>query len=129
MTFEELDQKFPNGFDDAEKISQRSDYRNRAARLELHLRGNQPDSSDSQGYRDVTSLTRVVQKLGPVIQVAMPVGCSSFESTSKQNNHSPTGSAGWHGYSAFRTGRYGDEGTGRRLTQLAWTSGATRLGM
>jgi hypothetical protein len=62
MTFEELDQKFPNGFDDAEIISQRSDYRNRAARLELHLRGNQPDSSDSQEYRDVTSLTRVATK-------------------------------------------------------------------
>lgn len=73
MTFGELDQKFPNGFDDAKIISQRSDYRNRPGTLELNLRGNQPDSSDSQEYRDVNSLTWAVQKLGPVIRVAMPV--------------------------------------------------------
>jgi hypothetical protein len=51
MTFEELDQRFPNGFDDAEITSLRADYRNRSATLELSLRGNPPDSPNSQEYR------------------------------------------------------------------------------
>jgi hypothetical protein len=51
MTFEELDEKFPNGFDDAEIVSLRSDYRNRTATLQLNLRGNSPDSANSQEYR------------------------------------------------------------------------------
>jgi hypothetical protein len=51
VTFEELDQKFPNGFDDAEITSLRSDYRIRTATLELNLRGNPPDNPNSQEYR------------------------------------------------------------------------------
>ncbi len=54
MTFEELDQRFPNGFDDAEITGLSSDYRNRTATLEMNLRGNLPDSPDSQVYRRAT---------------------------------------------------------------------------
>jgi hypothetical protein len=50
MTFEELDQRFPNGFDDAEITNLTIDYRNRIAILHLNLRGNLPDSPNSQDY-------------------------------------------------------------------------------
>ena len=50
MTFEELDERFPNGFDDAEILSLALDYQNRTATLELNLRGNSPDSPDRDVY-------------------------------------------------------------------------------
>jgi hypothetical protein len=50
MTFEELDQKYPNGFDDAEITCLTLDYRDRIAILELSLRGNLPESPKSQEY-------------------------------------------------------------------------------
>ncbi len=59
MTFEELDQRFPNGFDDAEISSVTIDYQNRAAKLQLNLRGNSPDSPDRDLYqRAVLELSR-----------------------------------------------------------------------
>jgi hypothetical protein len=51
MTFEELDQRFPNGFDNAEISSVTIDYQNRAAKLQLNLRGNSPDSPDRDVYQ------------------------------------------------------------------------------
>jgi len=51
MTFEELDEKFPNGFDDAEVRLLTLDYRNRIARIELYLRGNPPDSPGRDEYQ------------------------------------------------------------------------------
>jgi hypothetical protein len=51
MTFEELDQRFPNGFDDAEIISLTLDYQNRTAQLQLNLRGNPPDSPNRDEYQ------------------------------------------------------------------------------
>ena len=51
MTFEELDQRYPNGFDDAEITSIAISYRTRTAAIELNLRGQQPESSASQIYR------------------------------------------------------------------------------
>ena len=50
MTFEELDQRFPNGFDDAEIVAVRVNYANHTAILELNLRGNPPESPNSQEY-------------------------------------------------------------------------------
>ena len=50
MTFEELDQRFPNGFDDAEICSLTLDYQDRIATLQLKLRGNLPDSPDRDVY-------------------------------------------------------------------------------
>lgn len=50
MTFDELDQRFPNGFDDAEITNLTVDYRDRIVALELNLRGNLPDSPNSQEY-------------------------------------------------------------------------------
>ena len=50
MTFEELDQKYPNGFVDAEISSLTIDYQNRTATLHLSLRGNLPDSPDRDRY-------------------------------------------------------------------------------
>ena len=54
MTFEELDQRFPNGFDDAEISRLSLDYRNQTAALHLNLRGNLPDSPNSDQYRGAT---------------------------------------------------------------------------
>jgi hypothetical protein len=51
MTFEELDQRFPNGFDNAEVSSMTIDYQDRAANLQLNLRGNSPDSPDRDVYQ------------------------------------------------------------------------------
>ncbi len=56
MTFEELDQRFPNGFDDAEIISVALDYQNRTARLQLNLRGNAPDSPNCDEYQQAVLL-------------------------------------------------------------------------
>jgi len=50
MTFEELDERFPNGFVDAEITGLDVDYRNRSATLHLNLRGNLPDSPDRDVY-------------------------------------------------------------------------------
>jgi len=50
MTFEELDQRYPNGFVDAEITSLTLNYQNRTATLHLNLRGNLPDSPKSQEY-------------------------------------------------------------------------------
>ena len=50
MTFEELDRRFPNGFDDAEIHDITLDYRTRTATLQLNLRGNLPDSPDHDVY-------------------------------------------------------------------------------
>lgn len=51
MTFEELDQRFPNGFDDAEITSLTLDFENRTAKLQLNLRGNPPDSPNRDQYQ------------------------------------------------------------------------------
>jgi hypothetical protein len=50
VTFEELDQRFPNGFDDAEITAMAIDYSKRQAILELNLRQNSPDSPDRDVY-------------------------------------------------------------------------------
>lgn len=51
MTFEELDQRFPNGLDDAEITGMSLDYQNRTAKLHLNVRGNPPDSPNHDEYR------------------------------------------------------------------------------
>ena len=51
MTFEELDQTFPNGFDDAQINTVILDYVKRTVRLHLNLRGNLPDSPNRDEYR------------------------------------------------------------------------------
>jgi|SRR5208337_1138082 len=51
MTFEELDRRFPNGFDDAEITSLTLDYQTRTAKLELNLRGNPPESPNRDEYQ------------------------------------------------------------------------------
>ncbi len=51
MTFEELDRRFPNGFDDAEMTSLTLDYQTRTAKLQLSLRGNPPDSPNRDEYQ------------------------------------------------------------------------------
>ena len=50
MTFEDLDRRFPNGFDDAEILGINVDYRMRTATLQLNLRGNSLDSPDRDAY-------------------------------------------------------------------------------
>ena len=50
MTFEELDQRFPNGFDDAEITGVTVDYETRVAIFQLNLRANPPDSPDRDAY-------------------------------------------------------------------------------
>jgi hypothetical protein len=50
MTFDELDSRFPNGFDDAEILGIAVDYGSRTATLQLNLRGNSPDSPDRDVY-------------------------------------------------------------------------------
>jgi len=50
MTFEELDARFPNGFDDAEITSISVDYATRTATLRLNLRANPPDSPNRDVY-------------------------------------------------------------------------------
>lgn len=50
MTFEELDQRFPNGFDDAEITSLTVDYQGRVVKIQLNLRCNLPDSSNRDEY-------------------------------------------------------------------------------
>jgi len=51
MTFEEFESTYPNGFYDAEIVSVSIDYRNREVKLQINLRGNMPDSPDSQEYK------------------------------------------------------------------------------
>jgi hypothetical protein len=51
MTFEELDQRFANGFDNAEISGVTIDYQNRTVTLQLNLRGNSPDSPDRDVYQ------------------------------------------------------------------------------
>jgi hypothetical protein len=51
MTFEELDQRFPNGFDDAEITGLTIDYSTRKATVQLNLRGNLPEKPNSDEYR------------------------------------------------------------------------------
>ena len=50
MTFEELDRRFPNGFDDAKISGVTIDYNSRTATLRLNLRGNPPDSRERDVY-------------------------------------------------------------------------------
>ncbi|MGA9999964.1 MAG: hypothetical protein WBQ04_07590 [Candidatus Acidiferrales bacterium] len=50
MTFEELDSRYPNGFDDAELLGIRIDYVTREARLSLNLRGNSPEDPKRDEY-------------------------------------------------------------------------------
>ena len=54
MTFEELDERYPNGFVDAEILSVSVDYRKRSAILLLSLRGNPPDAPNADEYREAT---------------------------------------------------------------------------
>ena len=54
MTFEELDQKFANGFDDAEILRVNIDYQTRRVTLLLSLRGNPPDVANAQEYQEAT---------------------------------------------------------------------------
>ena len=56
MTFEELDQRFPNGFDDAEITSLTLDYQDRTAKLQLNLRGNPPDGPNRDEYQQAVLL-------------------------------------------------------------------------
>ena len=58
MTFEELDQRFPNGLDDAEISGLTVDYRERTARLQMNMRGSRPESPDAQEYRRATLIVR-----------------------------------------------------------------------
>ena len=58
MTFEELDQRYPNGFVDAEIASLIVDYQNRTATLHLNLRGNSPDSPDRNVYERAVLVAR-----------------------------------------------------------------------
>ena len=58
MTFEELDQRYPNGFVDAEITSLILDYQNRTATLYLNLRGNSPDSPDRNVYERAVLIAR-----------------------------------------------------------------------
>src|ERR1700674_2230675 len=58
MTFEELDRRFPNGFDDAEMTGMTIDYGNRTAMLQLNFRGNSPDSPDRDIYARAELTTR-----------------------------------------------------------------------
>jgi len=51
MTLDELDRRFPNGFDDAEISNLTLDYKNRTATLRLNLRGNLPESPNRDEYR------------------------------------------------------------------------------
>jgi len=51
MTFEELDHTYPNAFDDAELTSLTLNYEHRTARIELSVRGNPPDSPNSDEYK------------------------------------------------------------------------------
>ena len=50
MTFEELDERFPNGLVDAEVTGLAVDYSNRSATLRMKLRCNPPDSPDRDVY-------------------------------------------------------------------------------
>ena len=50
MTFEELDERFPNGLVDAEITGLAVDYSNRSATLQIRLRCNPPDSPDRDVY-------------------------------------------------------------------------------
>jgi hypothetical protein len=54
MTFEELDQRFPNGFVDAEITGLDLDYQNRMAKVFLNLRSNPPDSPNRDEYQRAT---------------------------------------------------------------------------
>jgi len=56
MTFEELDQRFPNGFVDARITGLSLDYQNRTAKVFLNLRGNPPESPNRDEYRRATLL-------------------------------------------------------------------------
>lgn len=51
MTFEELDQRFPNGLYDSEIVSVNINYESRTAKLQLNLRGNPPDSPNRDEYQ------------------------------------------------------------------------------
>jgi len=50
MTFEELDERFPNGLVDAEITGLAVDYSDHSATLRMKLRCNPPDSSDRDVY-------------------------------------------------------------------------------
>jgi hypothetical protein len=52
MTFDELEEKFPNGFVDTEIFGVTISYRDRTAVFRLNLRGNSPDSPNPQEYRE-----------------------------------------------------------------------------
>lgn len=52
MTFEELDQRLPNGFVDAEILRVDIDYQTRRATLLLSLRGNPPGAPNADEYQE-----------------------------------------------------------------------------
>ena len=52
MTFDELDARYPNGFNDAELRTVSVDYQNRTAELRLKMRGNPPDSKTANEYSE-----------------------------------------------------------------------------
>jgi hypothetical protein len=58
MTFEELDQKYPNGFVDAEITALALDYKNRSATFHMNLRGNPPDGKDRDVYQRAVLIAR-----------------------------------------------------------------------
>jgi len=58
MTFEDLDQEFPNGFVDAEMTGIVVDFSNRSVTLRLNLRGNLPDSPGRDEYAPATLVAR-----------------------------------------------------------------------
>jgi hypothetical protein len=54
VTFEEFDQRFPNGLYDAKITDITIDYVHRQAKLQLSLRLNQPDSPNRNEYQQAT---------------------------------------------------------------------------
>jgi hypothetical protein len=58
MTFDELDRRFPNGFDDADITSIAIDYGKRVATLQLCLRDKSPDSPDRDVYTQAVLTAR-----------------------------------------------------------------------
>jgi hypothetical protein len=58
MTFEELDEKYPNGFYDAYINSLTVAYQNRTAKLHMNLRGNMPDSPDREVYSQAVLIVK-----------------------------------------------------------------------
>lgn len=58
MTFEELDARYDNGFDDAVILGVNIDYQSRIATLQLSLRGNSAESINADVYDEATLTLR-----------------------------------------------------------------------